>query len=367
MDSQMTWTVEMLEKDWLGARIGVLALSPDAIVAAFCLVEKHLGRSWIEAAHVSGESLILGILPTLRVIAMGQRLVALDNVPGSKRLIEKIRQGDKSAEAELTAIYLVRCRQEIQVELEPAVGDRLADFRVRQKNDVWAYVEVTFPDWSEATERANTILNHVTSLVSQIKRRFALEVFLRREPNEDELGRILAAIPTFCNQDVASREELPDGLGLLLLNKSVPGQVIIDDHGDEPRPRIGRATAILGPDDPHRHVAVRMAYSDQRAEAFLRSEARQLPKDAPGLIMIGTSRAPGAIRVWEQVLKQRFQQGLHTRVGGICLFSGGFLPTARGEAWLPQTKLLLNPHSAFALPSWIQKALTDAGAEFERS
>ena len=53
---------------------------------------------------------------------------------------------------------------------------------------------------------------------------------------------------------------------------------------------------LVGPDEPRRHIAVRLAFTDQRADEFLRTEARQLPTDAPGLIMIQTSGAAGSWR-----------------------------------------------------------------------
>jgi hypothetical protein len=158
--------------------------------------------------------------------------------------------------------------------------------RVREGDSPWTCVEVTSPDWSQATERARTVLERVTSLVVGIKKALALEVFLRREPDEEELSRIVAAIPGFCSQLGPCQEELPDDLGLLLLNETAPLEVIVDDHGDGPRPRIGMSQAIVGRDEPHRQITVRMAYFDKRAEAFLDSEAGRLPSDTPGLIMI---------------------------------------------------------------------------------
>jgi hypothetical protein len=69
----------------------------------------------------------------------------------------------------------------------------------------------------------------------------------------------------------------------------------------------------LGP-DVNRHVVVRIAFTDERAEEFLRAEARQLPTDAPGLVMI----FPGGSgwKTWEPVLRSRLQPGMHTRVSG---------------------------------------------------
>lgn len=363
----MTWAIKEIEEDWLVAKITSLALGTQETVAAFERVDKILGRAWIDACRVSSGSIVRGTAPTLRVVSMGQRLATLDGVAATEELIEHVRLGDDSAESELTAIFLIRSqRRTAQVELYPPVGNRVADFRVREGEEPWTYVEVTQPDWSEATERARATLDRVAALVANIKKSFSLEVFLRREPTEQEIGQLVQALPQFCDQEGMHRQELLAQLGLLLLNESPPGQIVTGDHGEEVRPRIGMAKAIFGSGEPHRHIAVRMAFSDERAEAFLTSEARQLPTDAPGLIIMGLSRAPGAFKSWEPLLKRRFQPRMHTRVSAVCLFGGGLLRTPAGEAWLPETKVVLNPHAKLALPKWINDALTEAGAEFRR-
>lgn len=362
----MAWTIETIEQTWLGAPAASLALEPREVAEAFSRVEERLGQSWLNEARTSNGQIILGSGPTLGVVMMGQQLAALDGIARSERLIEKIRRRDASARAELEAIYLVRYAQDIEIELEPSAGGRLPDFRAREKGGTWVYVEVTFPDWSKATERAQTVLQRVAELVYQIKKMFSLEVFLRREPDDEELNGILAVVPDFCALEGTQRQELPDNLGLLFLNNSSPGTVITDDHGEEPRPRIGMARAIVGGDEPHRHIAVRMTYSDQRAAAFLDSEASQLPKDAPGLIMIETSRAPGSSRSWAPLFNSQFELQLHNQVSAICLFGGGQVLTPRGMAWLPETKVLPNPHAKFTLPNWLSRTLANAGAEFER-
>lgn len=362
----MAWTVEAIEKSWLGAPIGSLALDPRLVVDAFSRVEDRLGQSWLQNAHAPNGVIVSGTNPTLRVVTMGLHLSALDGLLRSEKLIKKIRQGDASAEAELEAIYLVRRAQHIEVELEPPIsGGRVPDFRVREGSGGWIYVEVTFPDWSMATERAQAVLARVAGLVFGIKKAFTLEVFLRREPTDEELNEILGIVPDFCNQEGLQQQGLPDGLGLMFLNNSAPGVVIADDHGDGPRPRIGMAHAIAGPNEPHRQITVRMSFSDQRATQFLDTEAAQLPKDAAGLIIIRTQRAVGGINAWVPLLEKQFELQLHNHVSGICLVSGGNVLTPYGEASLPQTKVLTNPYAPIALPNWLKKSLVDAGAEFE--
>lgn len=361
----MPWSVDRIEKEWIKGPITALAVEPDEAVAAFGRVEDLLGLPWLEQARISDGCVLFGPAPTINVISMGKRLAALDGISSADKLIKKIRNGDTSAVAEIAAIHIVRRTEDVRVELEPKVGTRVPDFRVRNKDEAWTYVEVTFPNWSETTKHATRVLESVASLVLQIKTSFALEVFLRREPNEAELAGILTTVPVFCSRQGKCRAELPDNLGFLMLNGNTPGLVITDDYGEELRPRIGVAKAISGQAEPHRHIAVRMAYSDQRATAFLDSEAVQLSEDAPGLIIIATGRAPGSMKDWEALLAKQFALELHTQASGICLFSRGVLTTPKGVAALLQTKLFVNATAKFLLPEWLTAALLDAGAEYE--
>jgi hypothetical protein len=233
-------------------------------------------------------------------------------------------------------------------------------------------------------------------LVDGIKQPFTLEIFLRREPGEDEIETIRANAARFCAARVAvgelpleglppesaflflrhgelghsvefAREELPDDLGLLILTQGKPGEIVSCEHlGEEYLPRSSAAKRVRGPTEPDRHLLVRMPFSDERAAEFLHDEARQLPRDAPGLIMINVGEAPGAFIQWEPLIQRRFQPTINTRVSGVCLFSSGVVLTPDGGACPSQTKLLINPHAKVPLPPWVVETVAAAGAEFER-
>jgi hypothetical protein len=366
----MTWNLEDIESDWLGGGVSALAASPDDVVAAFDRTEDALGREWIENSRISFGNLVRGVAPTLRVVDMGQHLAALGNAKNPERLISRIRTGDLSAEAELTAIYLLRPRNlEVELELYPKVAAREADFRVRAAGDVeWTYVEVTQLSKSEAHERAVQIMERLVEVINPVNLNFALEVFLRREPKEAEIQQILGKAPEFCNLSGEHRQELPNSLGLLSLNQSAPGEIVTHTHGGEENvSRIGIARVLSGASEPRRHISVRMTFSDDRAEAMLNAEARQLPKDAPGLIMAGVGGAAGAMETWKPALLRRFQPKIHTRVGGVCLWRGGLLTTPKGEDQVFETKIILNQHARFPLQSWIVDTLTKIGQGFGES
>lgn len=354
----MTWTVKEIERDWLLGSMNALSLEPEAIVAAFNRAERLLDRSWIEELRISRksptlvDSVLNTVAPALHVVSMGQRLAALDGVADPGRLIEKIRHRDSSAIAELTAIYIVRRKPEVQVELEPPVGSRFADFRVREKDGPWTNVEVTFPSRSQATKQVQAVLELVASVADGIKKEFALEVLLRRDPDKAELSRIIEAITAVCNQQESSREEMPGDLGLLLVNNAA---AVRGDDRDGTHPRVVRTRAIVGP--PHRQITVSMACADQRAEAFLDSEASQLSKDTPGLIMIDTQHVLGNISDWEPRLESQLELGLHRQVSGICLFWGAFSLASRELH--AHTRLILNRRAEVSLPNWLDNILVD--------
>jgi len=333
-----------------------------------------LGRAWMKEYNTAGNaSEVWGAGPTAAIVRMGLRLASLDGLAGTDDLITRIKRKDVSALAELTAIHLLRrCLPSAAVELGPDItvgsGPRKPDFRVRERpSDPWTYVEVTQPDISDTEERLRAVMARLTAVVKEVKRSFGLELFLRREPTDDEVEALTTRARGLARAEGGAmiREELPDRLGLLLLNQSGPGMVVLDDHDEPHVPRIAQTETIFGGTEPHRHIAVRLAYSDERAERFLGREARQLPKDAPGLIVISMGHAPGGFKSWEPLVLRRFGRKLHTRVGAVCLLGGGSILTPEGEKLLPQTKVLVNPHAVMPLPLWMVECLVKAGEEYQ--
>jgi hypothetical protein len=368
----MPYTLDEIVSGWLGD--AEIAVPPQTVVDAFNRAERLLGKEWVVRARTrEGGQIITGADPTLRVVRMGQELASLEGIVRVEKLITAVQKGDQSARAELMAINILRDKDfSIQAELYPTVSvgnrQREPDFRVRKPSDQWTYVEVTRPDVSELHLRLTEVMEKLLAPVVVISKSFALEVFFRREPTNDELPIIIERITSICNeaQGIVT-EELPAGLGLLLLNHCNPMQIVPKDLPEEPNlMRLGQAKAIGGGGEPARHIAVRMPYADSRARQFLAKEARQLPKDAPGLIVVDIVNAPGGIKSWEPLLQRALQPSVHTRIGGICIFMPCLVLTDDGIASLLHTKFIPNPHATLPLPPWIPAAISSAGAEYEK-
>jgi hypothetical protein len=244
----------------------------------------------------------------------------------------------------------------------------VSEHRARKSGTRSLFPTEAQPDISEMHKDLDGHAASVVNLIEKIKRPFAVEIFLRREP--DDFAALREHVEAFClaspNSDVTVRQELPEGLGLMILNECPAGQTVTGDHGEEVVvARLGYSRCILGSDEPARHIVLRIPYTDGRAERFVSREARQLPNDAPGLIMIEVAHAPGAYRSWEPLIARRLRPDVNTRVGGLCLFSSGQMLTESGPTVINQTKLILNPHAQTKLPEWVAKSLSAAGAQYD--
>jgi len=138
---------------------------------------------------------------------------------------------------------------------------------------------------------------------------------------------------------------------MLLWNTSAPADVVLENHDEQYTPRLGMMKATVGPYQ-QRHIVVRWPFTDERAEAFLRREARQLPTDAPGLIMIQTSGSCGFYERLACDHRAKSTTRIHTRVGAVCLFRRN-ARDERGEDLRSETRLIINPHRSVAIPEWI--------------
>jgi hypothetical protein len=363
----MGWTFDEIKTDWLGDGVPI---QPEAIVAAFERAERVLGKDWIETSRRSnqGGAVIRGIAPTMRVADMGQKLAFLDGVIGNiDRLTRAIARGDSSAEAELTAIYLLRSRNpKPLVELFPRIDGPEPDFRTRLGEEPWTYVEVSQPNKSQAEQATHRVMIRLTESLQKVSNTFSVEVYLRREPDEGELQPLINSIMALSQKAGMLQEELPDGLGMLILNYTAPGQVLKLRIGDEQSPRIC-VSAIAGDGSkPNRKISVSIPFSDSRAANFLTAEASQLPTSCPGLVALEVSHASGGIKTWAPLLERCFQPDLYSRVSAVCLFDDAVITFHGADNAVLDTRLIVNPHAQFRLPSWIATAVRESAEEFSR-
>lgn len=360
----MPWTREKLEADWIGAPIDALGDRAAEALCAFDCVEKHLGAHWLAARHLQGS----GVGPTLSLVLLGECLVAIEKLKGFELLVEKVRTGDFSALSEMEALRMLQLIGGVEIELAPELSVGTAtkkpDLRVRCAGERWTYVEVTHPDASEAAVAAQKLLQHLQG-VARVRREFSLEIFLRREPTTTEEQTLLAVATGLADSERFETIDLPQ---LALITKQpFSGPVItpINHPGEDNKsPRLGAATGVLGGDgtEPQRLVSVRMPFSDSRADAFLKREAKQLSKDEQGLIMMDMMGTRSGMQGWDLLLRRRLQPNVHTRVGGLCLFTKGIELGPTHVQLLFDIVTIENRHAAQPLPRWILEGFRQLAA-----
>jgi hypothetical protein len=360
----MSWSIEDVENKLLGGSIDALAIPRSTVLAAVNRVESVLGAEWFKSQHLGK-----GLAPALDIIGTGLRLDSLEGLAKSDRLIGRIRRKDSSADAELTAIHFFRSRVPMaMLELYPAVGTREADFRLRKPTEPWTTVEVTQALASEERDRIQAILRRIADSLRSIDSQVVLEVQFRREPTDEEVSTLCNHLPEFCRLSGRQTAELVDGMGFLFLDNVEIGRLRFHEIPElADTPMIGLAMFQSGGPGgtPHHQVAIRIPFSDTRAERFLSDEAKQLPKEGPGLVMIFGPTSTNEQRVWSVLIQRRFQPKLHTRVGGVCLFGGGMVPVGTGCGWKIKAKLIANSHARVPLPDWFHTVVESPGDALE--
>jgi hypothetical protein len=215
---------------------------------------------------------------------------------------------------------------------------------------------VTAAETSAVGKEVKDALSRFTRVVDEASAQtFAVEFFLRRLPTIAEQEELIERGLEACAREGQFDEELPDGLGRVRLNLTRPGLFTVElPEGEERVPRMSAMHRELGP-GVDRQVVVRIAFTDDRAEEFLRAEARQLPNEAPGLVMIFPTGT--GWDAWEATLRGRFRPNQHTRISAVCLVGSGLSDEGRGEEWLAHTRLIVNEHAAIELPVWVREKL----------
>jgi len=274
----------------------------------------------------------------------------------------RLRKLDVAADSELTAIHVIRSgNMDTNLEIGPAVavGERLRrpDFRIAKPSEPWTHVEVTRLHASNASERADTLVGKLATELMDAAGSFVIELVLWRIPSEQEIEDLVACARLESASLDPRQIEVSDLAWIVIKPCADPSVVVptVLPKGDGPR--IGRARALIGPGQPNRQVVIRMPYSDQRAEDVLNAEAKQLPKDTSGLIMVDVSGQPSVLNSWDGLAQHRFTPRQHTRVGGVILFMYAVQLTTEGLTWLPQVKLIRNPHAVIPIPAWIPETI----------
>lgn len=341
----------------------------DPLISSFDFVEQYLGHEWVREQHrfgqvymivkgkklPAGENSLSGHFWAQRIDAMARQLKALHGSHGLDSLLARIHGGETAACSELFSAYL--CMPEdlsakVEFGVDASVDNRSVnmDFRIGRGVEPWTNAEVVSLNSSARQDLATSLLGQLKSEVEAVVPVDAsVEIMLRREPQDrSELEEIVDAIRAELTAGNDSTKELTD-LCLLMVRHSTTNLFVVEEHGEASVSRLG----VVGFDssaDIHGNVAIRLEFSDTRAEKILKQESRQLPSGAPSIIVVDGTRGYASFSDWQHQLLGRFRQGLHTRVSAVVMFMnpiiGGLL------VWITE-----NPQAANKAPDWLMKRL----------
>jgi hypothetical protein len=148
-------------------------------------------------------------------------------------------------------------------------------------------------------------------------------------------------------------ELLPDDLGNIEVSYSDP-----QTTGSRPvGPGLSSQSVTIGGDKKGARLAIRVAFSDNRAIRKLREEAEQLPRDASGLIMLDIAQAVGARQDWQSLIETRFATGANPEVSGVCLFEFFQTPGKGACKCGFGGTYFENASASFPVPAWLGSSL----------
>ncbi len=350
----MTWTLSEIEAHWFPGQ--QVVLPPDA-VEAVSAANAVQGRDWVmNSTNPSPGVSSFGVLSFLPVYVLGRRVALVRDSLGFEKLVARLRNDDRAAHSELAAIDLLCSREadartEIEFEPEVLVGkhNRHPDLRIRRRGESWTYVEVTQLHRSKASSVASALLHRLSETLMEIPGSFTLEVVLLCHPRADQEDEIAGCAAELCQGEenrrlidqVAWLIRKPDGDASEVEPTVIEGDV---------EPRMVVVHAISGAGAPERQVILRVPFADQRAEDVMTAEAKQLPKNESGLVMVDVAGQPSAFDAWPPLITRRFTPTLNTRIAGVCMFMHAIHGV---NGWMPTTKLATNPHAKVPLAPWI--------------
>lgn len=347
----MAWPIERIREEWLGGPSG-LAMADDELVELFNTVESTFGPDWVESQRrLPGAT---GTSPTLRVATAGELIRASDGLPGRHHVLTRLRNDEPGTRSELLTLAAIRrSSPSIAIELEPVVtvgaANRSPDLGLLFEGNT-VFVEVSQPQTSQASDEVSERVRQLAMTALQATPMgSSSEIYLHETPSDEDALRLLEVVRRLC-ADGGERRECGD-IANVVVNHSTPLTVQPFDHGDEPRPRISVAQFELSGDQA-RHALVRHPFTDERAARLLAAEARQLPVESPGIVVLHIDGTASGLVAWERLLRPRLQPARHTRVSAIVLLQSGLVALPDGEAWGHRARIIENDHARHRCPDW---------------
>lgn len=280
-----------------------------------------------------------GIAVVLPLIEFGLVLADCEKLEGFPAVMNRVREGERSATSELSFAAGMR-RLGLVQELEPGLGDKKLDALLLHE-ERRVYCEVIAPEVSDENKEVTAELSLLVQAIASQNNGADTEVLLsptfestHREAllaaiKEAPIGTLLHEIP-----DVAKFIKFGDPQGVVAGRLQADGPAMVSSHVS-----VGGGKRTV--------VVVRAPTDDLRVRRLLAGELHHFSREQRNLLAIDASRILAGIRDWEAPIKSCFQPGRNTRLGAVVLFDRGSL--VGGTKLWKRWKVIANPHARLPL------------------
>jgi hypothetical protein len=314
---------------------------------------RRLWPEFLNELEAQGEQGSRGISTIAPAIALGLTLAACESLNGFGPVMARLRQGERSALAELEfAAALVRCG--FTPVLEPQLGSKTLDCSVGVGSER-VYVEVIAPEQAAAIKDARATAMRMAEELVERTTGSRTEVLLSDEPGV-RLDAIVEAVTT----------TLPDGRvhnveGIAKVRRDFlgpqPPNVGPLIANPDPRPTVAVSRMTGGGGGVFTSATVRLTITDERARRLLSNELSHFSQTERNILAVRVSNVPGGMKWWWPLVLGWFQPSRNRRVGAIVLYEQalGGMPFAIRQRW----RVIENPYAYMPVPRSLINAIGD--------
>lgn len=327
-------------------------LDIDRAITAFNGFSGEFGEKWIQDYFQRARSTAF----VHELIELWDNWILIRPLPGSEEIEHRwssgVRASGVSAELRIVA-HLLRNHADIEL-FTPIQSHRVPDCRFRPRtSEGWTYAEISQRAISELVRQCENILSRVSQAAGEAMPGLQRCVAILRIPNDTELASLLSWI----SARKMPEESFMEDLAVFYAKPLGEAAVGADERLNYllPQPRRFATNIRAGDHGATQRVGTAgIRITDQAAAEVLNGEAKQLPKDSPGIVCLDVSNVPGGLSLWTPLIRRRFQPRINTRISGVLLFS-----TVLRTMEKPYTggTLLINEHAARPLSDEVRQML----------
>lgn len=306
----------------------------DASVNAFNGFASQFGRPWLDQQFrgVRAPSLVS------MVTQLWDDWSLVFPLNGSDQLAARWQHGFGTEGVQTEVRTVARLiRRGVSVELFPKTNGRVCDFRFCRTLE-WVYAEVSGRAVSEVQKSTSSLLEAIASAAARAFPGQHAKVAIVGHGDPPAISRIQEWIRSTGGDCIGL-----EGYARFKLDGFDTAADSDDFFEVVPEPRL---MAIMLANDEHGILSYKGTaagtVADYAAERVFQTEAAQLPRTGPGILILDVSTVIDGLEQWAPFIQRRFQPNINTRVSAVVLIRH----ILKQDGLHSDGKVFVNPHAA---------------------